>query len=225
MLDDTTTPADLTEWLSSGSTGASAESIAAHLAGHGSQWGDYPHDADDFGRCERLLDLVPSLRADLHRMAEVNAYWAALVPHWDDIRNSKHRSALIQIIIGPIQEADPGHVQIKPGVSMRIGEPITFKGKAETAPRMKETEADREVKTKVEETTGAELRQFIERVERLEEEKKEIADQVKEVFAEAKGRGFDVKAIRQIIRERKQDPNTLAEQEAIVDMYKAAIGM
>lgn len=73
--------------------------------------------------------------------------------------------------------------------------------------------------------TGAELRQFIERVERLEEEKKEVSEQIKEVFAEMKGRGFDVKAIRQILRERKQDPNDIAEQEAIIDMYKAAIGM
>jgi uncharacterized protein (UPF0335 family) len=73
--------------------------------------------------------------------------------------------------------------------------------------------------------TGQELRQFIERVERLEEEKKEIADQVKEVFAEIKSRGFDTKAIRVILRERKQDPDTIAEQETLVDMYKAALGM
>ncbi|WP_299962812.1 DUF2312 domain-containing protein [uncultured Roseobacter sp.] len=73
--------------------------------------------------------------------------------------------------------------------------------------------------------TGQELRQFIERVERLEEEKKDIADQVKEVFAEMKSRGFDVKAIRVILRERKQDPDSIAEQTAIVDMYKSALGM
>lgn len=73
--------------------------------------------------------------------------------------------------------------------------------------------------------TGQELRQFIERVERLEQEKQEIADQVKEVFAEIKGRGFDVKAIRAILRERKQDPDAVAEQEAVIDMYKAALGM
>jgi uncharacterized protein (UPF0335 family) len=73
--------------------------------------------------------------------------------------------------------------------------------------------------------TGQELRQFIERVERLEIEKKEVAEQVKEVFAEMKGRGFDVKAIRSIIRERQQDPNDLAEQEAVIDMYKSALGM
>ncbi|WP_167648826.1 DUF2312 domain-containing protein [Mameliella alba] len=73
--------------------------------------------------------------------------------------------------------------------------------------------------------TGQELRQFIERVERLEQEKQEIADQVKEVFAEIKARGFDVKAIRAILRERKQDPESVAEQEAVIDMYKAALGM
>ncbi|MFV0335876.1 MAG: DUF2312 domain-containing protein [Tropicimonas sp.] len=73
--------------------------------------------------------------------------------------------------------------------------------------------------------TGQELRQFIERVERLEEEKKDVSEQIKEVFAEMKGRGFDVKAIRVILRERRQDPNDIAEQEAVIDMYKAALGM
>lgn len=73
--------------------------------------------------------------------------------------------------------------------------------------------------------TGEELRQFIERVERLEAEKKDIADQVKEVFAEIKGRGFDVKAIRAIIRQRQQNPDDLAEQEAVLEMYKTALGM
>lgn len=73
--------------------------------------------------------------------------------------------------------------------------------------------------------TGEELKQFIERVERLELEKAEVAEQIKEVFAEMKGRGFDVKAIRTIIRERKQDPNDVAEQEAVIDMYKSALGM
>jgi uncharacterized protein (UPF0335 family) len=73
--------------------------------------------------------------------------------------------------------------------------------------------------------TGEELRQFIERVERLEEEKREVAEQIKEVFAEIKARGFDVKAIRAILRERKQDPDDIAEQIAVIDMYKSALGM
>ncbi len=69
------------------------------------------------------------------------------------------------------------------------------------------------------------IRAYIERYERLEAEKQDIADQQKEVMAEAKGNGFDVKALRRIIRDRKRDQNDLAEEEAIVDLYKSALGM
>lgn len=72
---------------------------------------------------------------------------------------------------------------------------------------------------------AAELRQFIERVERLEEEKKAISDDIKDVYGEAKGRGYDTKAIRQLVRERKQDANERLEQETILDTYRAALGM
>lgn len=72
---------------------------------------------------------------------------------------------------------------------------------------------------------AAELRQFIERFERLEAEKKDIADAQKEVMAEAKGRGYDTKVMRKIIAIRKRDANDLAEEEAVLDMYKAALGM
>lgn len=70
-----------------------------------------------------------------------------------------------------------------------------------------------------------ELRQFIERFERLEAEKKDIADAQKEVMAEAKGRGYDTKVLRKVIAIRKRDANDLAEEEAVLDMYKAALGM
>ncbi len=69
------------------------------------------------------------------------------------------------------------------------------------------------------------LRSFIERVERLDEEKKAISEDMKEVFAEAKGEGFDIKVIRMILRIRKQDSNERAEQEAILDLYLHALGM
>ncbi|MBX9453471.1 MAG: DUF2312 domain-containing protein [Neoaquamicrobium sediminum] len=72
---------------------------------------------------------------------------------------------------------------------------------------------------------AGQLRAFIERVERLEEEKQTIADDIKEVFAEAKGTGFDTKAMRVIIRLRKKDANERQEEEAILDLYKAALGM
>ena len=73
--------------------------------------------------------------------------------------------------------------------------------------------------------TAAELRQFIERFERLEAEKKDIADQQKEVMAEAKSRGYDVKVIKKLIALRRRDPEDVAEEEAIMGVYKSAIGM
>ncbi len=72
---------------------------------------------------------------------------------------------------------------------------------------------------------GQELRQFIERFERLDAEKKDISDAQKEVMAEAKGRGYDTKILRKIISIRKMDANDLAEEEAVLDMYKAALNM
>ncbi|MGV6839559.1 MAG: DUF2312 domain-containing protein [Planktomarina sp.] len=73
--------------------------------------------------------------------------------------------------------------------------------------------------------TADELRQFIERFERLEQEKRDIADQQKEVMAEAKGRGYDTKVMRKLIVLRKRDKDDIAEEEAILDMYKEALGM
>ncbi len=73
--------------------------------------------------------------------------------------------------------------------------------------------------------TADELRQFIERFEQLEAEKADIAEQQKELMAEAKGRGYDTAAIRKIIALRKAKPDEIAEFEAVVEMYKAALGM
>ncbi len=72
---------------------------------------------------------------------------------------------------------------------------------------------------------AGELKQFIERFERLEVEKKEIADQQKEVMAEAKGRGYDTKVMRKVIALRKREPDDIAEEEAVLEMYKSALGM
>ena len=69
------------------------------------------------------------------------------------------------------------------------------------------------------------LRLFIERIERLEEEKKTISDDIRDVYAEAKGNGFDVKALRTIVRLRKQDADERREQEAILETYLHALGM
>ena len=70
----------------------------------------------------------------------------------------------------------------------------------------------------------AQLKSIVERVERLEQEKAEVAEQIKEVFAEAKGNGYDVKTLRKVVRIRKQDRAKRQEEEAILDLYLSAIG-
>ncbi|MFB9952490.1 DUF2312 domain-containing protein [Rhizobium puerariae] len=79
--------------------------------------------------------------------------------------------------------------------------------------------------TTVENVAAAELRQFIERIERLEEEKASISDDIKDVYGEAKGRGYDTKAMKTIIRLRKKDANERLEEESILQTYMAALGM
>lgn len=69
------------------------------------------------------------------------------------------------------------------------------------------------------------LKAIIERIERLEESKKEIADDIRDIYAESKGQGFDVKALRTIVRMRKQDANSRAEEETILETYMQALGM
>lgn len=72
---------------------------------------------------------------------------------------------------------------------------------------------------------AGQLRALIERIERLEEDKRTLTDDIKEVYAEAKGVGFDTKAIRTIVRLRKKDQAERSEEESILDLYKAALGM
>jgi len=69
------------------------------------------------------------------------------------------------------------------------------------------------------------LRSLIERIERLEEERKALGSDIKDIYAEAKSAGFDVKVIRQIIRIRKQEPADVEEQESLLDVYRRALGM
>jgi uncharacterized protein (UPF0335 family) len=89
---------------------------------------------------------------------------------------------------------------------------------------MEKTMAD-EITETSQTVAAGQLRALIERIERLEEEKKTIADDIKEVYAEAKGTGFDTKAIRTLVRLRKQDQAERQEEESILDLYKAALGM
>ncbi|AWB50330.1 hypothetical protein HYN69_09855 [Gemmobacter aquarius] len=73
--------------------------------------------------------------------------------------------------------------------------------------------------------TADELRQFIERFEQLESEKKDVAEQQKELMAEAKGRGYDTKVLKKVVALRKRKPDDIAEEEAVLEMYKQALGM
>ena len=73
--------------------------------------------------------------------------------------------------------------------------------------------------------TASELRQFVERIEHLESEKREIAEQIKEVFAESKGRGYNTKALKKIVAMRKKNRDQLAEEEAVLGVYLEALGM
>jgi uncharacterized protein (UPF0335 family) len=70
-----------------------------------------------------------------------------------------------------------------------------------------------------------ELRQLIERFEQLDSEKRDVAEQQKELMAEAKGRGYDTKVLRKVIALRKRKPDDIAEEEAVLEMYKTALGM
>ncbi len=73
--------------------------------------------------------------------------------------------------------------------------------------------------------TADELRQFIERFEQLESEKKDVAEQQKELMAEAKGRGYDTKVLKKVVALRKRKPDDIAEEEAVLELYKQALGM
>ncbi len=73
--------------------------------------------------------------------------------------------------------------------------------------------------------TGAQLKSFVERIERLEEEKKALSEDIKEIYGEAKATGFEAKAIREIVKLRNMDNEKRREEEEILEVYKAAIGL
>jgi hypothetical protein len=204
---DTETITALEKWRSGTGVGASSQAIADYLSGKDSR-GDYPHDRDDFDRCEGLLIAVPALRALLPNMANLNAYWAALVPIWDDLANSTSDdcAALLKSTLNPIEDADPSHARMSDVASIRMGSKINFKGpalldqgdpainaavEAAARPNRDPMKPDADFKKHNQHAynvTADELRQFIERIEHLDAENRDLAEQAKEVMAEAKGR-------------------------------------
>ncbi|WP_068317514.1 hypothetical protein [Polycladidibacter hongkongensis] len=99
--------------------GMSAKCIAEHLTG-GEPDGSYPHDAGDFGRCEALLAAFPQLRVRLLEMAEVNDYWAALAPRWEEIRAAQNQNEIISSIVRPIEDRDPKVARLGGGITIRF---------------------------------------------------------------------------------------------------------
>jgi uncharacterized protein (UPF0335 family) len=91
--------------------------------------------------------------------------------------------------------------------------------------RMRETEGDWQECDRVFRVTADELRAFVERFERLAEERANLADHQKQVMAEAKARGYDTKAMRRIIALRKRSADQVAEEQAVFDLYREALGM
>ena len=85
--------------------------------------------------------------------------------------------------------------------------------------------AKKEEDTEVGGIAADRLRSIVERIERLEEERRGLADNIKDIFAEAKSAGFDVKVVRQIISIRKKEPAEVEEQETLLDLYRRALGM
>lgn len=200
-------------------SGASAQCMVAHLRGVGRVSGDYPHDADDFARCEAAIEQF-GLRSRIDQMASVNAYWRHLAPRWEEIRKSADISAMIASIVRPIEDADPDCARV--GIAtIRSGGVIDFQGEA----KMKETDADRAVRDKAYAVTADELRQFIERFEQLEAEKKDVVEKQKELISEARGRGYCGKTMRKVIALRKMDGDARAEAEAQLDLYKQVLGL
>jgi len=225
----------LADWIALKNTGASTKAIVAYLTGHRLKRDDYPRDAGDFGHCEQLLEMVPKLRSELHRMADVNQYWAALIPKWEEIKNfdDEGRTDLIHATLKPLQDADPNHVSIGKGISLDIG-PISIEQirktrealrKQQGKPPMKHDRDFAQAENKAYSVAAEELRQFIEQFESLDAEKKDITEQQKDVMGEAKARGYDTKALKKIVAMRKRDKDDLAEEEAIIHLYKSALGM
>ncbi|SIO36739.1 Uncharacterized conserved protein, UPF0335 family [Rhodovulum sp. ES.010] len=114
----------------------------------------------------------------------------------------------------------PGAFRVAEGIGAMVGAAAS-NGRAP----MKETAEDAEVREGVYRVAADELRSFCERFERLEAEKKDIADQMKEVMAEAKARGYDTKVLRKVIALRKRDRDDIAEEEAVLQLYREALGV
>lgn len=114
---------------------------------------------------------------------------------------------------------------LKTHLQQQLGDMEAADRRGHNKPPVKNTPEDEAVANRAYGIAAGELRQFIEQFEQLDAEKADIAEQQKELMAEARARGYETKAMRKLIAERKRDKNDLAEENAILDMYRAALGM
>lgn len=220
-----------------GIAGASARAIISFLDNEPPEYGfySYPMDAADFTRCENVLQSYPDLATRFAEMAGANRYWAALVLAWDHIRKSGDMTAAIKAVIEPIEQDDESVAHTTLGgmrSTVRIGGSSGIADAMRKAaqnlrksPPMKETKEDEAVSDNAYSIAADELRQFVERIEQRESEKKEVSDAIKEIFAEAKARGYDTKILRKVVVRRKRNRDDLAEEDAILELYMSALGM
>lgn len=250
------------EWLSSGSVGASAKTIASVMLGRENPSISYPHDSGDFGRCLNLLSFVPEWEKRLPEMSKCPDFhgeiWSELVEVWDGLKKmfsdgeDEKVTEEIKKIITPIENKSGKVGRMGKGVSIssNVSMPAQSEEKSEADELIekeeKRVEEERAAKPDlpgfghnsepdnsglegeardVGGVAGQRLRSFIERVERLEEEKAALAEDIKEVWAEFKGIGYHVPTGKKIVKLRKMDHEKRREEEELLDLYKSAIGM
>jgi len=121
----------INDWFMNGDIGLSSKCMVKHLTGKHTGFADYPHDPSDFSRCLGLIEAVPELRKEIHRMKELNPMWAAIVNNWDDIerlfneekgnRNANKTYLFMKKILRPAEEKDKNIVKLGEGVTLRFG--------------------------------------------------------------------------------------------------------
>lgn len=128
-------------------------------------------------------------------------------------------------VVSPANNVGKRDILDQPALSSEKAHMEAADRRGHKKPPMKNTPEDQQVTERAYGVAAGELRQFIEQYEHMESEKKEAADRQKELMAEAKARGYDTKVMRKVMALRKRDKNDVAEEEAIFEMYKAALGM
>lgn len=112
-------------WLLGDDTGGSSKSLLRAALGIAEKYSSYPSDTGDFGRCSRLIKLIPATKDGLAKLSETSGYWKALAARWDEIdalcaTDNKAAYALMKSILNPIERRDEGHISLGKGVSMRF---------------------------------------------------------------------------------------------------------